>query len=96
LIERAGRVRDLLADTGDAADRLPRSLREVGAIPVIPGRPQPQARHSLRPAAIPRPPFHRKPLLPPEGLSPLATRYDMLAANFLSAAHLAAAIAFRP
>ncbi|APH52554.1 Transposase [Granulibacter bethesdensis] len=38
LLERAGRMRYLLADKGYDADRLRRSLRDVGAIPVIPGR----------------------------------------------------------
>jgi len=38
LLERAGRMRYLLADKGYDADRLRRSLREAGAVPVIPGR----------------------------------------------------------
>jgi len=38
LLERAGRMRYLLADKGYDADRLRRSLRETGAISVIPGR----------------------------------------------------------
>lgn len=35
---RAGRLRYLLADKGYDADRLRRSLRDAGAVPVIPGR----------------------------------------------------------
>ena len=38
LLERAGRMCYLLADKGYDADRLRRSLRDAGAIPVIPGR----------------------------------------------------------
>jgi hypothetical protein len=38
LIERAGRMRYLLGDKGYDTDRLRRSLREAGAVPVIPGR----------------------------------------------------------
>jgi len=37
LLERAGRMRYLLADKGYDADRLRRSLRDAGTIPVIPG-----------------------------------------------------------
>lgn len=37
-LERAGRMRYLLADKGYDADRLRRSLRDAGAVPVIPGR----------------------------------------------------------
>lgn len=38
LLERAGRMRYLLGDKGYDADSLRRSLREAGAVPVIPGR----------------------------------------------------------
>ena len=38
LLERAGRMRYLLGDKGYDADRLRRSLRDVGAVPVITGR----------------------------------------------------------
>jgi IS5 family transposase len=38
LLERAGRMRYLLADKGYDADRLRRSLRDAEAVPVIPGR----------------------------------------------------------
>jgi len=38
LLERAGRMRYLLADKGYDADRLRRSLRDAGAVPVITGR----------------------------------------------------------
>jgi transposase len=38
LLQRAGRMRYLLADKGYDADQLRRSLRDAGAVPVIPGR----------------------------------------------------------
>ncbi len=38
LLERASRMRYLLADKGYDAGRLRRSLPDAGAIPVIPGR----------------------------------------------------------
>lgn len=38
LLECAGRMRYLLGDKGNDADRLRRLARDVGAIPVIPGR----------------------------------------------------------
>lgn len=38
LLERATRMRYLLADKGYDADLLRRSLRDAGAVPVIPGR----------------------------------------------------------
>ena len=40
-------MRYLLADKGYDADRLRRSLRDVGAVPAIPWSPQPQAHHPL-------------------------------------------------
>jgi transposase len=38
LLKQAGRTRYLLANKGYAADQLRRSLRDAGAVPVIPGR----------------------------------------------------------
>jgi transposase len=84
LLERAGRMRYLLADKGYDADRLRRSLRETGAVPVIPGRrnrkrtirddkQRYRGRHLIENAFCRLKDFHR-----------VATRYDKLAANFLS------------
>jgi len=42
LLQRAGRMRYLLADKGYDADQLRRSLRDAGAVPVIPGRRNPK------------------------------------------------------
>jgi IS5 family transposase len=38
LLKQAGRMRYLLADKGYDADQLRRSLRDAGAVSVIPGR----------------------------------------------------------
>ena len=94
LIERAGRMRYLLGDKGYDADRLRRSLREAGTTPVIPGRRNRKRavrydqnryrdRHLIENAFCRMKDFRR-----------VATRYDKLAANFLSGVALATAIAF--
>ena len=94
LIERAGRMRYLLGDKGYDADRLRRSLREAGATPVIPGRRNRKRavrydqnryrdHHLIENACCRMKDFRR-----------VATRYDKLAANFLSGVALATAIAF--
>ncbi len=92
LLERAGRMRYLLGDKGYDADSLRRSLREVGATPVIPGRrnrtirydkQRHRGRHLVENAFCRLKDFRR-----------VATRSDQLAANFLSALALATAVAF--
>ena len=94
LLERAGRMRCLLAGKGYEADHLRRSLREAGAVPVIPGRHNRKRpirhnkkrcrdRHLIENAFCRLKDFRR-----------MATRYDKLAASFLSAVALATAIAF--
>ena len=94
LLERAGRMRYLLGDKGYDADRLSRSLRESGTVPVIPGRrnrkrairydqERYRGRHLIENAFCRMKDFRR-----------VATRYDKLAANFLSGVALATAIAF--
>ncbi len=94
LIEAAGPVRRLIADRGYDADRLRCTLRAKGTIPVIPGRRSRKRpiRHDERryrdrwriEAAFCRLKDFRR----------VATRYDKLALNFLSAVILAAIIAF--
>ncbi|WP_233548267.1 IS5 family transposase [Aurantiacibacter zhengii] len=85
LLEHAGRMRYLLGDKGYDADRLRRSLREAGAIPVIPSRrnrkrtvryhkQRHRERHLVENAFCRLKDFRR-----------VATRYDKLAAKFLSA-----------
>ncbi len=94
LIERASRMRYLMGDKGYDADSLRRSLRKAGAVPVIPGRynrkraisydrTRYKERHLVKNAFCRLKDFRR-----------IATRYDKLAANFLSAAALAKAVAF--
>ena len=94
LLERAGRMRYLLGDKGYDADRLRRSLRDAGAVPVIPGRrnrkrvirydkDRYRGRHLIENAFCRLKDFRR-----------VATRYDKLAANFLSGVALATALAF--
>jgi transposase len=94
LLAAAGRFKRLIADRGyDAAD-LRRALRHGGAQPVIPGRRSRKRpiRHDARryrerwriEAAVCRLKDFRR----------VATRYDKLAANFLSTVALAAMYAF--
>jgi transposase len=94
LLERAGRMRYLLGDKGYDADSLRRSLRDAGTTPVIPGRcnrkravrydkQRYRGRHLIENAFCRLKDFRR-----------VATRYDKLAANFLSAVALATAVAF--
>ena len=94
LLERAGRMRYLLADKGYDADRLCRSLRDAGSVPVIPGRrnrkrtvrydkKRYRGRHLIENAFCRLKDFRR-----------VATRYDKLADNFLSGVAIATAIAF--
>ena len=94
LLERAGRMRYLLGDKGYDADHLPDLARGVGATPVIPGRrnrkrairhdkDRYRSRHLIENAFCRLKDFRR-----------VNTRYDKLAANFLSAAALATAVAF--
>ena len=94
LLERAGRMRYLLGDKGHDADRLRRSLRDTGTIPVIPGR-----RNRKRTIRYDQDRYRGRHLIENafcrlKGFRRVATRYDKLAANFLSAVALATAIAF--
>jgi transposase len=94
LLERAGRMRYLLGDKGYDADSLRRVLRDAGTTPVIPGRrnrkravrydqQRYRGRHLIENAFCRLKDFRR-----------VATRYDKLADNFLSAVALATAFAF--
>ena len=94
LLARAGKVRYVLADKGYDADELRQSLRQVGAVPVIPGRANRKRqiiydkarykeRHRIENAFCRLKDFRR-----------VATRYDKLANNFLSAVALAALLSY--
>jgi transposase len=94
LIEGAGRMRYLLVDKGHDADRLRRSLRDAGAVPVIPGRRNHKRTirygkgrycggHLIENAFCRLKDFRR-----------VAIRCDKLAANFLSGVAIVTALAF--
>jgi len=94
LIERARPMRYLMGDKGYDADDLRRHLRKAGTVPVIPGRcnrkrtvrydkARYKERHLVENAFCRIKDFRR-----------IATRYDKLAANFLSAVAIATAVAF--
>jgi len=94
LLKRAGRMRCLLGDKGYDATSLCRSLSEIGAISVIPGRryrertiPYYKARYRGR--HLVENAFCRL-----EDFRRVATRYDTLAANFPSTVALATVIVF--
>ena len=88
------RARHVLADKGYDANTLRLSLRQAGSVPVIPGRSNRKRtirynksryreRHLIENAFCRLKDFRR-----------IATRYDKLASNFLSAVALATVIAF--
>jgi len=94
LLEPTGRMRYILADNGYDADGLRRSLREAGAVPVIPGRRNRKydirydknryrSRHLIENAFCRLKDFRR-----------VAIRYDKLAANFLLGMAIVTALAF--
>jgi len=94
LLKRGGRIGYLLGDKGYDANALRQSLREAGATPVIPGRRNRKRtvrydkcrykdRHLVENAFCRLKDFRR-----------IATRYDKLADNFMSAVALATAVAF--
>ena len=90
--ETAGMKR-LIADRGDDANRLRAILRDQGTIPVIPGR-----RNRKRPIQYDERRYKDRWRVKAmfcrlKDFRHIATRYDKLARNYLSAA-LAAAIAF--
>lgn len=93
LLERAGRMRYVLADTGYDADRLRRPLRDVGAVPVIPGR-----RNRKRTVRYDKDRYRDRHLIENafcrlKDFRRVATRYDKLAAIFRSGVALATAVA---
>lgn len=94
LLARAPDARYVLADKGYDADALRRSLRQAGAEPVIPGRnnrkrqivydkARYRERHRVENAFCRIKDYRR-----------VATRYDKLAANFLSGVAIAILVAF--
>jgi transposase len=94
LKEDVTRFRRLVADRGYDANKFRRDLKEAGTIPVIPGRSNRnrRIRHDekrYRDRWLIEAMFCRL-----KDFRRVATRYDKLASNFLSAAALAAVVAF--
>jgi transposase len=88
------RFRRLVADRGYDANKFRKDLKEAGTIPVIPGRSnrKRRIRHDERR-------YRNRWLIEAmfcrlKDFRRVATRYDKLAMNFLSAAALAAVVAF--
>ncbi len=95
LLDRAANARHVLGDKGYDADSLRLALRRAGTVPVIPGRinrkrrivydkSRARKRHVIENAFCRIKDFRR-----------VATRYDKLAANFLSAVALACLLGYR-
>ena len=94
LLERAAGARHIVADKGYDADALRRTIRDVGAVPVIPGR-----RTRTTPIRYDRTRYKERHLIENafcrlKDFRRIATRYDKLAANFLSAVAIATLIAY--
>jgi transposase len=94
LPERAGPMRYLLGDKGYDADSLRVSLRHGRTAPVIPGR-----RSRKTPIRYDQARYRERHLIGNafcrlKDFRQIATRYDKLAANFLSAVPLATVISF--
>jgi transposase len=92
--ERAARMRYLRGDKGYDADRLRRLARDAGAVAVIPERRNRKraVRHDSNPYASHH--LIENAFCPLKDFRCVATRYDKLAANFLSGVALATALAF--
>ena len=94
LLRKAGRMRHLIADKGYDAGNLREGLRQGGTVPVIPSRcnrkaPTPYDKARYRERHLIENAFCRL-----KDSRRIATRYDKLAENFLSAVALATAVAF--
>jgi transposase len=94
LVSDAARMKRMIADRGYDANRLRATLRDHNTIPVIPGR-----RNRKRPIQYDERRYKDRWRVEAmfcrfKDFRRVATRYDKLARNFLSAVHLAAAIAF--
>jgi transposase len=94
LLTHAQGARYVLADKGYDADALRRTLRQAGAVPVIPGRT-----NRKRKIALDKQRYRDRHLIENafcrlKDFRRIATRYDKLAANFLSAVALATILAF--
>jgi transposase len=94
LLSRAGGARYLLADKGYDANAVRKSLRRSGVVPVIPGRINRKRR-----IAYDRTRYRDRHLIENafcrlKDWRRVATRYDKLARNFLSAVAIAILVSF--
>ena len=94
LLERAVGARHILADKGYDADALRCAIRRIGAVPVIPGR-----RTRTKPIRYDRARYKERHLVENafcrlKDFRRVATRYDKLATNFLSAVAIATLVAY--
>ncbi|OQW39404.1 MAG: transposase [Proteobacteria bacterium SG_bin5] len=94
LVADAVRMKRMIADRGYDANKLRATLKAQDTIPVIPGR-----RNRKRPIQYDERRYKDRWRVEAmfcrlKDFRRVATRYDKLARNFLSAVHLAAAIAF--
>jgi transposase len=83
-----------LADKGYDADALRRQLRQNGAVPVIPGRANRKRAILLDKARYRERHYVENAFCRIKDFRRVATRYDKLARNFLSAVALAVILAF--
>ena len=94
LLSKAGLPRHLIADKGYDADALRQAARREGCVPVIPGKSNrkrkiPLDKRRYRDRHLVENAFCRL-----KDYRRVATRYDKLAANFLSAVALATLVAY--
>ena len=94
LLARAQGARYVLADKGYDADAFRRTLRQAGAVPVIPGRATRKRRIVYDKARYRERHLIENAFCRIKDFRRVATRYDKLAANFLSAVALATLVAF--
>ncbi len=94
LLARAKGARYVLADKGYDADALRRTVRQAGAVPVIPGRVTRKRKVPLDRARYRDRRLIENAFCRLKDFRRVATRYDKLAANFLSAVALSAVLAF--
>ena len=94
LLGRAVGARYVLADKGYDADALRRQLRQAGAVPVIPGRSTRKRRIVFDQARYRERHLVENAFCRIKDYRRVATRYDKLAANFLSTVALAVLLAF--
>lgn len=94
LIDHAGRFEILLADRGYDADHLRRRLAAQGATAVIPARSRRKAPSSHDPALYRQRNTVERLWARLKDYRRVATRYDKLAANFLSGVLIAALVIY--